>query len=125
MDLRLYSTGSAAPPQAAHVVPGGMKIGPSLPLVRPQAPRAVPSEVDGLRELQRQSGKLGRMLLYWGCGEKAGAGQPFVLDLNAILQGKFPAGLAALRNRRLDTAVVAVGQDVRGMAAARFAGNPG
>lgn len=97
MDLRLYSTGSAAPPQAAHVVPGGMKIGPSLPLVTPQAARAVSSDLDQLREFQRQSGKLGRLLLYWGCGEKAGAGQPFVLDLNAILQGRSPAGLSALR----------------------------
>ncbi len=98
LDLRLYSTGSATPPQAAHVVPGGMKIGPSLPLITPAAaPRSVPSELDELREFQRQTGKVGRFLLYWGCGEQVGTGQPFVVDLNALLAGRVPPTLTSLR----------------------------
>jgi hypothetical protein len=38
------------------------------------------------------------MLIYWGCGEHAGAGQPTVIDYSKMVAGKMPPGMAALAN---------------------------
>jgi hypothetical protein len=67
--------------EAADVIPPGMRMGDSLPLLppRPQAgarerePGEVPQDVERPR---------GRILIYWGCGETVRAGQPRVIDLN-------------------------------------------
>jgi len=37
----------------------------------------------------------GRLLLFWGCGEHAGAGQPVVIDFSKLARGQIPPGLYA------------------------------
>ena len=36
------------------------------------------------------------MLIYWGCGEHVGAGQPTVIDFSKIAAGQVPPGMAAM-----------------------------
>ena len=73
--------GSSQPPRgeprAAHAIPPGLAMGPSLPLVTPRIERAPAREVDEEREFERPKG---RMLIYWGCGETVRAGQPVTID---------------------------------------------
>ena len=94
IDLRLASkTKPAAAANADHWVPGGLQMGASLPLVTPvrlpPEPRA-----DGLPAQWQQPN--GRMLIYWGCGEHATAGQPTVIDFAKVVAGKIPPGMAAM-----------------------------
>src|SRR3546814_14753625 len=35
----------------------------------------------------------GRMLLFWGCGAKAGPGQPVVIDFSKLAAGQMPPNL--------------------------------
>ena len=37
----------------------------------------------------------GRLLLFWGCGEHAGPGQPVVIDFSKLARGQIPPGLYA------------------------------
>ena len=37
----------------------------------------------------------GRLLLFWGCGEHAPAGQPVVIDFARLARGEIPPGLYA------------------------------
>jgi hypothetical protein len=78
-------TGGA--PSAEHLVPAGLNMGTSLPLVTPQAastPSATPSY--GMADGQQPKGK---MMIYWGCGERAAA-PPIVIDFAAMSAGKVP-----------------------------------
>jgi hypothetical protein len=54
-------------------------MGASLPLVTPQ-PAKAPAEPAERTMPQGVEQPKGRMLIYWGCGEKVGPGQPIVLD---------------------------------------------
>lgn len=94
LDLRLASKDKpAGAPQADHLIPPGLQMGASLPLltpVREEAPRE-----HGSMPTQWQRPK-GRMLIYWGCGEHASAGQPTVIDFSKIEPGKMPPGMAAM-----------------------------
>ncbi|HLL31324.1 MAG TPA: hypothetical protein VK403_10040 [Allosphingosinicella sp.] len=78
-------------PQAEHVPPAGLQAGPSLPLLTPQAaPRAAgPAQPWGQMERPR-----GRMLIYWGCGERARPGQPAVIDFASMAAGRMPPAFA-------------------------------
>ncbi|OGA50623.1 MAG: hypothetical protein A3G25_08995 [Betaproteobacteria bacterium RIFCSPLOWO2_12_FULL_63_13] len=79
MKLDLDSSQAASgDPRAAHAVPPGLSMGQSLPLVTPRIERpAVRERDDGEPGFERPKG---RMLIYWGCGEKVRAGQPVILD---------------------------------------------
>lgn len=84
LDLRLGSSQAASgAPQAQHDIPPGMNMGPSLPLVTPVQARAEP----GMPGMEQPKGKL---LIYWGCGEKAGPGQPVVIDFASVAAGRAP-----------------------------------
>ncbi len=83
-------------PAAAHEIPPGLKMGASLPLETPQKPRREPRE-DGMPENFEKP--RGRMLIFWGCGEKAGPGQPYIIDFAKMAQGDVPQGLL---NRRVN-----------------------
>jgi hypothetical protein len=94
LDLRLASRDKpAGAPQADHLIPPGLKMGASLPLITPAAtkPDTVPTEWGGPMPQPK-----GRMLIYWGCGEHVGAGQPMVIDYSRMAAGKIPPGMAAL-----------------------------
>jgi hypothetical protein len=84
-----------AAPEANHFIPAGMQMGASLPLVTPPPPKqhsgtSSPSEPGSYEKPQ------GRILIYWGCGEHAGAGQPMVIDFSKMAEGQIPPGLEAL-----------------------------
>ena len=83
-------------PTAEHDPPPGLDAGPVLPLMTPQ-PAAQPQHVEaepGPPPQYRQPH--GRMLIFWGCGEHAPAGQPLVIDFAQAAQGQMPAQFAAL-----------------------------
>jgi hypothetical protein len=86
--LRLGSTNSASAPAADHFMPQGARLGASVPLVTPQ--RARPTEPGQPGQLPQ-----GRLLLFWGCGEHAGPGQPVVIDFSKLARGQVPPGLYA------------------------------
>jgi hypothetical protein len=96
MLLELGSQRSAGDtPAAAHEIPPGLNMGASLPLETPQrAPRPEPRE-DGVPENFEKP--RGRMLIFWGCGEQAGTGQPYVIDFAKLAQGQMPQGLFSRR----------------------------
>jgi hypothetical protein len=82
----------AGSPTAEHVPPQGLQTG-TLPLDSPKPVRN--TEPSDPTEYARQMGKpKGRMLIYWGCGEHAPAGQPVVIDFANLTAGKVPAGFA-------------------------------
>jgi hypothetical protein len=91
LDLRLGSTQAAAgPPQAAHLIPPGMAMGAQLPLLTPEPAKAAPPrEEREERELpQGVERPKGRMLIFWGCGERAGPGQPLIIDFSKVAAGQ-------------------------------------
>ncbi len=94
--LRLASKDKpSGSPQADHFIPAGLQMGESLPLLTPVREEA--SEPTSAMPTQWQRPK-GRMLIYWGCGEHVGAGQPTVIDFAKIAPGQVPPGLAAMAN---------------------------
>jgi hypothetical protein len=96
LDLRLGSSQSASgAPQAQHDIPPGLNMGPSLPLVTPVRAPAQPAAERDLPEGVQQP--KGRMLIYWGCGEKAGPGQPVVIDFANVAAGQRPPNLVSRR----------------------------
>ncbi|MDB5425266.1 MAG: hypothetical protein JWQ29_2682 [Phenylobacterium sp.] len=93
--LQLGSSQKAPGPQAEHLPPQGLRAGQALPLVTPEVrPQTHVEETPQIpREYQKPRG---RMLIFWGCGEHAKAGQPIVIDFAQISAGKMPAGMEAL-----------------------------
>jgi hypothetical protein len=85
----------AGAPDANHFIPAGMQMGASLPLVAPPPPK----EYHGTSE-RSEPGTYekphGRMLIYWGCGEHASAGEPMVIDFAKVAAGQIPPGIQAL-----------------------------
>jgi hypothetical protein len=95
LTLQLGSSRKAqGAPEAEHLPPEGLGAGQSLPLVTPQTVAAAPDDTPQIpREYQKPRG---RMLIFWGCGEHARAGQPVVIDFAQMSAGKLPAGMEAL-----------------------------
>jgi hypothetical protein len=89
------STRPGGEPAAEHLPPPVLKAGASLPLVTPrQEPAQKTEETPSIpREFERPKG---RMLIFWGCGERARAGQPVVIDFAKMQAGKMPPGFEAL-----------------------------
>jgi hypothetical protein len=81
----------AGPPLAAHAIPPGMGMGPSLALKSSKPDKSRPSEPGRTPEdFERPKG---RLLLFWGCGEAARPGQPIVIDFAKLAAGEMPQGL--------------------------------
>ncbi len=96
LELRLASkTKAPAAPSANHLIPPGLQMGPSLPLVTPPEPKPV-KETHGMPPGYEKP--KGRMLIYWGCGEHSGAGQPTIIDFAKVAAGQVPPGMAAMAN---------------------------
>ncbi len=92
LNLRLSSRDKpSGTPEANHLIPAGMDMGPSLPLVSPE--RMQERSGSGGEPGQYEKPK-GRMLIYWGCGEHAAA--PMVIDFAKVAAGQIPPGLEAL-----------------------------
>ncbi|MBC7490995.1 MAG: hypothetical protein H7241_00910, partial [Novosphingobium sp.] len=93
LTLELGST-LAAPdgkPHADHFMPAGAKLGVSVPLKTPEAARGT-REVDRDPQNDFQRPKA-RMLIFWGCGDHVGPGQPVVIDFSKIAAGQVPPDL--------------------------------
>jgi hypothetical protein len=89
VELRLGSTLAASgAPAADHFMPAGVGLGPSVPLVTPVSTPVEREEMP--RNFERPKG---RMLIFWGCGAKAGPGQPVVIDFAKLAAGQMPPGL--------------------------------
>ena len=94
----LLRLGSVLPPadgapKADHFMPASMRLGASVPLdtpVRTPVERSTPGERSVPQNFERPKG---RLLIFWGCGPKAGAGQPVVIDFAKVAAGQFPPGL--------------------------------
>lgn len=101
LTLQLGSSRTAqGAPAADHLPPQGLGAGAALPLVTPRAQPAqrVEEEPALPREYQKPRG---RMLIFWGCGERARPGQPITIDFSqmtpeAMAAGKMPPGLEAM-----------------------------
>lgn len=65
-------------PFASHDIPPGQKMGEALPLLIPQQEKRKEEHEKAPEE--RVKKPKARMLIYWGCSETAGKGQPRVID---------------------------------------------
>jgi hypothetical protein len=95
LTLKLGSTRQpTGAPTADHFMPPPAGLGASVPLLTPvrTAPTPVPTETPGMPQGQMPRG---RLLLFWGCGEHAPAGQPVVIDFSKMARGQIPPGLYA------------------------------
>ncbi len=92
--LKLGSSRSpSGEPSGEHFMPAGARLGQSVPLL---TPRNAPAEPRGEPGSQGQMQMpQGRLLLFWGCGEHAGPGQPVVIDFSKLARGQVPPGLYA------------------------------
>ena len=72
-------------PKADHFMPTGAKLGKSVALATPREERGA---IDELPQKPK-----GRILVFWGCGERAPKGQPVVIDLARLAAGQAPPGL--------------------------------
>ena len=93
LNLYLASKNKAAAPEASHLIPPGLQMGASLPLVAPKAAKPVEAAPGMPSNFQPPKA---RMLIYWGCGEHVGAGQPTIIDFSNLAAGKVPPGYAAM-----------------------------
>jgi hypothetical protein len=94
LELRLASKQKAeAGPKAEHLIPPGLQMGPSLPLLTPARAEPPPATPGMPQNFQRPKG---RMLIYWGCGEHAGPGQPTVIDFAKLAAGQVPPAMKAM-----------------------------
>ena len=76
---------TAPPPKGDHFFLPQAKLGKSVPLIAPE-------RKDGTYPTEFERPK-GRLLLYWGCGAKAGPGQPVVIDFAKVAAGQVPPNL--------------------------------
>lgn len=92
--LRLGSSRSATgTPEADHFMPAGAGLGASVPLVSPVRQSSTPGGTSAMpQQSQLPSGKL---YIFWGCGERAGPGQPVVIDFSKLARGEVPPSLFA------------------------------
>lgn len=90
LSLQLGSIDKASgDPTAEHLIPTGLNMGPSLPLVTPVAPPPAKSEEGDYQMPQQMKQPKGKLMIYWGCGEHAAAA-PIVIDFATIGQGQMP-----------------------------------
>lgn len=78
--LLLESPGTAPAPTAEHLIPAAQAMGAALPLLSTTERRVEPGR-RGVGEIPE--GK-GRLLIFRGCGEQAGAGQPEIISLAGL-----------------------------------------
>lgn len=90
--LGLRSTQKAAgTPEAQHMIPPGMGMGPALPLVGAPPPTPGRERYDEERPPEKPKA---RMLVYWGCGDAVRPGQPKVADTDKMDMAQFGQALA-------------------------------
>lgn len=92
LSLRLGSTlAPSGAPVADHFFTPPAAMGPSVPLLTPppgKPQRDIPTEFERPK---------GRLLLFWGCGAHAPAGQPVIIDFANLAAGQIPPDLFSAR----------------------------
>ncbi len=86
-----------AEPEALHGIPPGQNMGASLVLATPPEPEKreqAPTAEQGTPEAGTYEKPKARMLIYWGCGETVGKGQPRVIDTATMTPAEFGKALA-------------------------------
>jgi len=84
---------TAEKPTAADEIPPGQKMGDALTLVTPKVEKST-SEQDERRSPEKYEKPKARMLIYWGCGETIGKGQPRVIDTSKMDMAEFGRAFA-------------------------------
>lgn len=94
LELRLGSNQAPAKPpvRGDHYFQPQAKLGASVPLLGPEPGKYAPRE-DGDAMPENFERPKGRMLLFWGCGAKAGPGQPVIIDFSKLAAGQVPPNL--------------------------------
>lgn len=104
LTLQLVSPNAASgTPQAAHDIPPGLKMGPSLPLKTPKRERPAPQGRPGPSEPADASAPEkpeGKITVYWGCGEQVRSGQPRVYDMATMNYTDFAKAFMGRTNRQ-------------------------
>ena len=91
VELRLGSTlPPKGGPEAFHTMPQGAQVNKPIFLQTPDAGVAQPGTPGGYQPPK------GRITFYWGCGEKAGPGQPVVLTFDKLVRGETDPELQTL-----------------------------
>lgn len=93
LSLQLQSDRTAASPEAEHEPPAGLSTG-ILPLVTPER-QPTPPPSDFMPPSRGDGGRM-RMLIYHGCGEATGPGQPLVIEISTGNPGPGANQMAAL-----------------------------
>lgn len=88
--LQLSGPNTPADPNADHFIPPGQKMGESLRLLTPSSGKLSRREVS-TDEAQEPEKPKGRILMYWGCGDKIRTGQPKVLDMASATPQQYGA----------------------------------
>jgi hypothetical protein len=93
-------TGRRAPgqPAAEHLPPATLRAGPTLPLVSPLRAPSGPATPYTYTPGDKPKG---RMLFYWGCGDRARPGQPAVVDFASLSSGKVPPAFAQMAMKHM------------------------
>lgn len=92
LSLRLGSTlVPSGTPDADHFFTPPARMGPSVPLLTPQPGRL---QRDIPTDFERPKG---RLILFWGCGARAPAGQPVIIDFANLAAGQVPPDLFSAR----------------------------
>lgn len=94
LELRLGSNQAptAPPVKADHFFLPQAKLGKSVPLWGPEPGKR--QDETGTSELPKDFERpKGRLLLFWGCGAKAGPGQPVIIDFAKLAAGQMPPNL--------------------------------
>ena len=76
-------------PKADHAVPPEQKMGTSLPLVTPVTEKSDYVPPKRRSDPEKYEKPKARMLIYWGCGETIGKGQPKVIDTATMSPADF------------------------------------
>jgi hypothetical protein len=80
--------------EAAQAIPPAMRMGESLPLLRPPRREAPAGEREPGEPPSDVQQPKGRILVYWGCGETVRPGQPRVIDLARGSPSEFATAFA-------------------------------
>lgn len=89
--LKLGSTlAPKGDPEAFHTMPPGAQVNKPIYLETPEPGKGGPSAPTGYQTPK------GQISFYWGCGEKAGPGQPVVLTFDKLMRGENDPELEAL-----------------------------
>ena len=91
LSLKLGSTlAPKGEPEAFHTMPPGAQVNKPIYLETPEPGKPQPGGTTGYQTPK------GQISFYWGCGEKAGPGQPVVLTFDKLMRGENDPELEAL-----------------------------